>query len=189
MFILLPPHNIKATGKPAACLHKWESIDGEFIVLELQYVSWTDFDLHIVKFSYSCEELFVGKVAAVAYQSGVFHQLLRQMVHHRLTWELLAHPDSSSTYKTAVAEGSFSSAEPGGEINKSLSLKNVFVYMTVYLRHIDESQSINKNVVREACCFSRGYCVWIAFLYIVFHMLYLIMFWFCAAATLARSFL
>lgn len=55
----------------------------------------TQQDLHVIQFSHSCQKLLVVEVSAVSHQSDVFYQLLRQMVHHRLTWELLAHPGSS----------------------------------------------------------------------------------------------
>lgn len=45
----------------------------------------TQQDLHVIQFSHSCQKLLVVEVSAVSHQSDVFYQLLRQMVHHRLT--------------------------------------------------------------------------------------------------------
>lgn len=40
---------------------------------------------HVVQLGHACQELLVVEVSAVSHQSDVFHQLLRQTVHHRLT--------------------------------------------------------------------------------------------------------
>lgn len=54
--------------------------DGQlFVLLHLHHVSGTDWDLHVVKFSHSCQKLLVGEIAAVPHQSNMFHQFLRQM--------------------------------------------------------------------------------------------------------------
>ena len=79
------------------------------------WMYWKDCHLHVVKFGHSPQKLLVGQIATVSYESGVFHQLLRQTVQ-RLTWELLAHPGSSREREAAAGGCSASrSAEPGGK--------------------------------------------------------------------------